>query len=154
MAGPASRLVSDCARRIAESIRDEVRKQLGPDATFEQRQEAAAAIMSDALWWHTDRNLREAITTADARELAEHWRLFYVAATRAEERLEIAGSLGPRSKGVPSENSWYAAAEAALAALGTSEREEGPRRSFAGHDPQPAVRLRPSRTAETRTGMS
>jgi ATP-dependent helicase/nuclease subunit A len=95
--------------------------------------------------------LAEAITTADARELAEHWRLFYVAATRAEERLEIAGSLGPRSKGVPSENSWYAAAEAALAALGTAEREEGPRRSFAGHDPQPPVRARPARSAETRT---
>jgi len=93
--------------------------------------------------------LAEAITTADARELAEHWRLFYVAATRAEERLEIAGSLGPRSKGVPSENSWYAAAEAALAALGTAEREEGPRRSFAGHDPQPPVRVRPPRAAET-----
>ena len=39
--------------------------------------------------------LAEAIETADARELAEHWRLFYVAATRAEERLEIAGALGP-----------------------------------------------------------
>jgi ATP-dependent helicase/nuclease subunit A len=95
--------------------------------------------------------LAEAITTADARELAEHWRLFYVAATRAEERLEIAGSLGPRSKGVPSENSWYAAAEAALTALGTAEREEGPRRSFAGHDPQPPVRSQPARAAETRT---
>ena len=95
--------------------------------------------------------LAEAITTADARELAEHWRLFYVAATRAEERLEIAGSLGPRSKGVPSENSWYAAAEAALTALGAAEREEGPRRSFAGHAPQPPVRLRSARTVETRT---
>ena len=95
--------------------------------------------------------LAEAITTADARELAEHWRLFYVAATRAEERLEIAGSLGPRSKGVPSENSWYAAAEAALTALGAAEREEGQRRSFAGHAPQPPVRLRSARTVETRT---
>jgi ATP-dependent helicase/nuclease subunit A len=95
--------------------------------------------------------LAEAITTADARELAEHWRLFYVAATRAEERLEIAGSLGPRSKGVPSENSWYAVAEAALTALGTAEREEGPRRSFAGHDPQPPVRPRPARNAEAQT---
>jgi len=95
--------------------------------------------------------LAEAITTADARELAEHWRLFYVAATRAEERLEIAGSLGPRAKGVPSENSWYAAAEAALTALGAAEREEGPRRSFAGHDPQPPVRARLARSAETRT---
>jgi ATP-dependent helicase/nuclease subunit A len=95
--------------------------------------------------------LAEAITTADARELAEHWRLFYVAATRAEERLEIAGSLGPRAKGVPSENSWYAAAEAALTALGTAQREEGPRRSFAGHDPQPPVRPRPARNAEAQT---
>lgn len=94
--------------------------------------------------------LAEAIATADARELAEHWRLFYVAATRAEERLEIAGALGPRSKGVPPENSWYAVAEAALTALGTAERGEGPRRSFAGHDPQPPVRARPSRTAESR----
>ncbi len=96
--------------------------------------------------------LADAITTADARDLAEHWRLFYVAATRAEERLEIAGALGPRAKGVPSENSWYAAAEAALTALGAAEREDaGPRRSFAGHDPQPPVRARPSRTAETRS---
>jgi ATP-dependent helicase/nuclease subunit A len=96
--------------------------------------------------------LADAIATADARELAEHWRLFYVAATRAEERLEIAGSLGPRSKGVPSANSWYAAAEAALTALGSAEREdEGARRSFTGHDPQPPVRARPSRVAETRT---
>src|SRR5262249_47084551 len=44
-------------------------KQLGPDATFEQRQDAAAAIASDALWWHTDQNLREAITTADEVEV-------------------------------------------------------------------------------------
>ncbi len=76
-----------------------------------------------------------AIETADARELAEHWRLFYVAATRAEERLEIAGSLGPRSKGVPPASSWYAVADAALAGLGVAEREEHPvRRSFAGRD--------------------
>src|SRR3546814_6296847 len=36
---------------------------------------------------------------AEARELEEHWRLFYVAATRAEEQLVIAGALGPRAKG-------------------------------------------------------
>jgi ATP-dependent helicase/nuclease subunit A len=95
--------------------------------------------------------LADAVDAADARELAEHWRLFYVAATRAEERLEIAGALGPRSKGVPSDNSWYAAAEAALTALGAAEREgegEAARRSFAGHDPQPPVRARSSRAAE------
>lgn len=69
MADSSSRLVSDISRRIAELIRTEVRKQLGPDATFEQRQEAAAALTSDALWWHTDQNLREAITTADEVEV-------------------------------------------------------------------------------------
>ena len=69
MAAPALRLVSDLARRIAELIRREVRTQLGPDATFEQRQDAAAAIASDALWWHTDQSLREAVTTADEVEV-------------------------------------------------------------------------------------
>jgi len=95
--------------------------------------------------------LAEAVELADARELAEHWRLFYVAATRAEERLEIAGSLGPRAQGVPSDHSWYAAADAALAALGVAERDgEGPRRSFAGRDPQPPVRARAPRTVDSR----
>src|SRR5215203_4753933 len=69
MADSSSRLISDISRRIAEMLRTEVRKQLGPDATFEQRQEAAAALTSDALWWHTDRDLREAITTADEVEV-------------------------------------------------------------------------------------
>jgi len=67
--GPSSRLVSDLARRIAGMIQSEVRTQLGPEATFEQRQDIAAAIASDALWWHTDQRLREAITTADEVEV-------------------------------------------------------------------------------------
>jgi len=73
VAGPSSRLVSDLSRRIAGLIQNEVRTQLGPDATFEQRQDAAAAIASDALWWHTDQNLREAITTADEVEVEGRW---------------------------------------------------------------------------------
>ena len=93
--------------------------------------------------------IAEAIAAADARELAEHWRLFYVAATRAEERLEIAGALGPRAGGVPSDNSWYAVADAALEALGAVEREgEGPRRAFAGIEPQQPVRMKLARTTE------
>ena len=51
------------------------------------------------------------IAAADAAaataELQEHWRLLYVAMTRAEEALFIAGSLGPRED-VPAEDSWYA----------------------------------------------
>lgn len=42
--------------------------------------------------------------------LQEHWRLLYVASTRAEEALFIGGSLGKNEakKGVPHEDSWYA----------------------------------------------
>jgi ATP-dependent helicase/nuclease subunit A len=42
--------------------------------------------------------------------MQEHWRLLYVAMTRAEEALFIAGSLGPRdaAKAVAPEDSWYA----------------------------------------------
>ncbi len=51
------------------------------------------------------------IAEADARcaleERQEHWRLLYVAMTRAEEALFVAGSLGPREK-EPAEDSWYA----------------------------------------------
>ena len=60
---------------------------------------------------------------AERRDLEEHWRLFYVAATRAEERLVIAGALGSRAGGVPPTASWYAAADRALTALDVSEGE-------------------------------
>ncbi|HEU4651928.1 MAG TPA: 3'-5' exonuclease, partial [Croceibacterium sp.] len=40
-------------------------------------------------------------------DLEEHWRLLYVAMTRAEEALFIGGALGKREK-EPAENSWYA----------------------------------------------
>ncbi|MXO68424.1 double-strand break repair helicase AddA [Altererythrobacter marinus] len=43
-----------------------------------------------------------------AEEMREHWRLLYVAMTRAEEALFIGGSLGPRDKGEPHPDSWYA----------------------------------------------
>ena len=51
-------------------------------------------------------------------EREEHWRLLYVALTRAEERLIVAGSLGPRAKGEVKPESWYAAVEAAMISLG------------------------------------
>jgi ATP-dependent helicase/nuclease subunit A len=51
------------------------------------------------------------IAEAEARsaieERQEHWRLLYVAMTRAEEALFVAGSLGPREK-APADDSWYA----------------------------------------------
>ncbi|RYM09654.1 double-strand break repair helicase AddA [Sphingobium cupriresistens] len=52
-------------------------------------------------------------------EREEHWRLLYVALTRAEEKLIVAGSLGPRAKGEVKPESWYAAVEGAMISLGT-----------------------------------
>ncbi|USI72659.1 double-strand break repair helicase AddA [Sphingomonas morindae] len=58
------------------------------------------------------------LAKAEARDRREHWRLLYVAATRAEEWLAIGGALGPLAKGVPPQESWYAALAAALDTLG------------------------------------
>jgi ATP-dependent helicase/nuclease subunit A len=70
--------------------------------------------------------LSQALDAVMERELEEHWRLFYVAATRAEEQLVIAGSLGPRAKGEPPAASWYRAAAQAMDALGVPDAP-GPR---------------------------
>lgn len=51
--------------------------------------------------------IAEAEAKAKAEEMQEHWRLLYVAMTRAEEALYVAGSLGPTEQ-VPAPNSWYA----------------------------------------------
>ncbi|EAT09149.1 double-strand break repair helicase AddA [Sphingobium sp. 10 DY56-G10] len=51
-------------------------------------------------------------------EREEHWRLLYVALTRAEEKLVVAGSLGPRAKGEVKPESWFAAVEGAMISLG------------------------------------
>lgn len=75
------------------------------------------------------------------RELAEHWRLFYVAATRAEEVLVIAGALGPSARGVPPAHSWYSAADRGFSALGLAGAGEV--RVFRGHAPQPPGTARP-----------
>ncbi len=54
----------------------------------------------------------------------EHWRLLYVALTRAEERLVVAGSLGPRAKGEVKPESWFSAVEAAMESLGAPWEED------------------------------
>jgi ATP-dependent helicase/nuclease subunit A len=73
-----------------------------------------------------------AMAQVEERERQEHWRLFYVAATRAEERLVIAGSLSAKWQGVPPEASWYAAAARTFDALGVGGEGE---RVFAGRRP-------------------
>ena len=62
----------------------------------------------------------------EERDKAEHFRLLYVAMTRAEERLVMAGSLGKQSKGVASEHSWYPALLNGMEALGCAWEEELP----------------------------
>ncbi|XUU60397.1 double-strand break repair helicase AddA [Erythrobacter sp. HA6-11] len=52
--------------------------------------------------------VEEAHERATIEDMKEHWRLLYVAMTRAEEALFIGGSLGPRNKEGPPEDSWYA----------------------------------------------
>ncbi len=61
--------------------------------------------------------LAEVEEARETSELNEHYRLLYVALTRAEERLIMAGSLGKQQKG-PKPDSWYAAIETAMDSLG------------------------------------
>lgn len=58
------------------------------------------------------------LAALDRREREEHWRLLYVALTRAEERLYIGGALGPADRKGPPQSSWWTALDSALAGLG------------------------------------
>ncbi|RYD57762.1 MAG: double-strand break repair helicase AddA, partial [Sphingomonadales bacterium] len=69
--------------------------------------------------------LAKVVKAQEDSELEEHWRLFYVAATRAEERLVIAGALGPMAKGEAPASSWYAACARAFDALGSESEFYG-----------------------------
>jgi len=62
------------------------------------------------------------ISEEEKADLEEHWRLLYVALTRASERLVVAGLDTSNSKGDLPENSWHVRVDRALAALG-AERE-------------------------------
>lgn len=90
--------------------------------------------------------IAEVAADAESRERQEHWRLFYVAATRAEERLIVAGSLSARYRNGPPEASWYAAAARAFDTLGVPTGEG---RLFHGTTPADPVPARPSTHAET-----
>lgn len=79
------------------------------------------------------------IDEAERRDRAEHWRLLYVAMTRAEQRLVVGGALGPRARGRVPADSWYAAVERAMDALQAPADDEagGARRDWAGQQPEP-----------------
>ncbi|SEK57877.1 DNA helicase/exodeoxyribonuclease V, subunit A [Sphingomonas palmae] len=88
-----------------------------------------------------------ALNETERREREEHWRLFYVAATRAEERLVVTGSLSAKWKGEAPPASWYALTERTLDALGVAKAESEPR-VFRGTEPRAPVPLRRARTSE------
>ncbi len=62
--------------------------------------------------------IQDAIDKAKQADMEEHWRLLYVALTRAEEHLVVTGALGSRAKGVPPEQSWYQAVDRAMQGIG------------------------------------
>jgi ATP-dependent helicase/nuclease subunit A len=70
--------------------------------------------------------LDSAVKLQNKRELEEHFRLLYVAITRAQERLVMAGALGVRSKGAAAPESWYTAILAGMEALGSEWQSEAP----------------------------
>jgi ATP-dependent helicase/nuclease subunit A len=83
----------------------------------------------------------QVLEEARAAEREEHWRLLYVALTRAEERLIVTGSLGPRARGLPQPESWFSAVENALIALGAEWEDDplwGARRRWRGSEVLPS----------------
>lgn len=62
-------------------------------------------------------SLKEAADAAKQRDMEEHWRLLYVALTRAEEWLVVGGALGPLAKGRAPDKSWHAAVHTAFQRL-------------------------------------
>lgn len=85
-------------------------------------------------------------------EREEHWRLLYVAMTRAEEGLYIAGSLGPRDKGVPAPDSWYAQLAALFEGEAVPDPVWGSRREW-GQLPDPAPAAQDGAVAAERTAL-
>jgi ATP-dependent helicase/nuclease subunit A len=95
-------------------------------------------------------SLGDALARTEKREREEHWRLLYVAATRAEEMLVIGGALGPRARGQPPQQSWYAELDRALEGLGAEWQDDdrwGARRVYHGEIAPTAPRA----TAEKRS---
>jgi len=68
--------------------------------------------------------LKSEVEARDLRDRQEHWRLLYVAMTRAKEGLFVGGALGTGAKGPP-EASWFGAVQRGLAALGCDWEEDG-----------------------------
>ncbi|MFN2100914.1 double-strand break repair helicase AddA [Altererythrobacter sp. MF3-039] len=79
--------------------------------------------------------IAERVEELAAAEREEHWRLLYVAMTRAEEALFIGGALGKREK-APAPDSWYARLEALFDGDALEDDIWGMRRDW-GEQPEP-----------------
>lgn len=93
--------------------------------------------------------LVQAHDQAAAEIMEEHWRLLYVAMTRAEEALFIAGSLGPREakKGVAPDDSWYARLLPLFENQPIEDDIWGARREWGAVTTQAPVRVEPQAVA-------
>lgn len=94
--------------------------------------------------------LEDMHAAAAASERQEHWRLLYVAMTRAEEKLFVTGPLGRAMKGVPPDQSWYAAVERAVIALGGDVADDerwATARGWRGGGHYPSASPKPRATA-------
>ncbi len=88
--------------------------------------------------------LAEIEEARETRDLDEHYRLLYVALTRAEERLIIAGSLGSKQPFAKPE-SWYCAIDQAMEIIGQdwqTDASERKRRLLRGADTPTTVTAR------------
>lgn len=71
-------------------------------------------------------SIQTSADNAAAREREEHWRLLYVALTRAEEYLFIGGALNRRQlRNGPGDASWYSQVEQAMRSIGAIEDANG-----------------------------
>ena len=88
----------------------------------------------------------EARDTAKAAEREEHWRLLYVAMTRAEEALFIGGALGKKEK-EPAPDSWYARLQALSGGVAMDDTVWGQVVRF-GYPPEPVSSVPHQASAE------
>jgi ATP-dependent helicase/nuclease subunit A len=70
-------------------------------------------------------SLAESAQVQDQREMEEHWRLLYVAITRAEEHLFVGGALKSKQKDGMRETCWHVQVEQALRSIGSVKDSEG-----------------------------
>jgi ATP-dependent helicase/nuclease subunit A len=84
----------------------------------------------------------EMIAAQEKRDLEEHWRLLYVAMTRAADRLIVSG-VAPKTE-LPA-NSWHQAVARGLVALGADPEQDGEGRTNLVYGSKRAIAAKPRR---------